>query len=522
MEALLNPPQLQIELAGKPLSAGDAQYLTELQVSERLSLPSQCELAFQGLPDLLGELASVADGAELIVRTGPDRCLFQGKVSALEYEFAPGNNLSLRIRAYDRLHSLRQRQAPRSYVDLTVTELAATLVGDLDIAVAADETGPIWRLIMQHEQSDLELLTEFAERAGLYFHLRDSVLQFASLAGRPGNAVLTLGENLFEARIEANSGKSRQAVTNLAWDPWQAAARRGRADTARCGRRLAADAAFHADSAPEFTSTDDSVQDDNQAEAYAQAQLDHRTAAETVFWGIAAGNPELMPGVAVKLDGLPGPVNGQYVLSTVTHRFDSRQGYVCELDSAPPPLRPRKRASLATVGVVTRVDDPDGLGRVKAMLPSYGELETDWIEVACAGAGKGKGLLLLPNLGDKVLLALIREDPAQAIVIGGLYGDSPLPDDAVVDADIGRYFLATPGGQRISLDDSERSIRLQTQSGQQVELQPDKIRLQLDSGSFFELADNGTRLHAEADLEIEAPGRTITIRGRAINFEQKS
>ncbi|WP_256361498.1 phage baseplate assembly protein V [Methylomonas koyamae] len=165
---------------------------------------------------------------------------------------------------------------------------------------------------------------------------------------------------------------------------------------------------------------------------------------------------------------------------------------------------------------------PGRLGRIKAMLPSYGDLETDWIGVACAGAGKGKGLLLLPGLGDKVLLALIREDPAQAIVIGGFYGDSPLPDDAVVDADIGRYFLATPGGQRIALDDAERSIRLHTASGQRVELQPDKIRLQLDSGSFFELADDATRLHAAADLEIEAPGRTVTIRGRAINFEQKS
>uniref|UniRef100_UPI000A431A19 hypothetical protein n=1 Tax=Methylomonas koyamae TaxID=702114 RepID=UPI000A431A19 len=112
-----------------------------------------------------------------------------------------------------------------------MTELAATLAADLDLRVAADETGPVWRLIMQHEQSDLELLAEFAERAGLYFHLRDSVLQFSSLAGRPATAVLKLGENLFEARIEANSGQRRQAVTNLAWDPWQAAARSGRADT---------------------------------------------------------------------------------------------------------------------------------------------------------------------------------------------------------------------------------------------------------------------------------------------------
>ncbi|WP_054763803.1 hypothetical protein [Methylomonas koyamae] len=94
MEALLTPPQVQIELAGKPLAAGDAQYLTELKVSERLSLPSQCELAFQGLPDLLGELAATAAGSALTVRIGRDRSLFQGSVTALEYEFAPANHLA--------------------------------------------------------------------------------------------------------------------------------------------------------------------------------------------------------------------------------------------------------------------------------------------------------------------------------------------------------------------------------------------------------------------------------------------
>jgi hypothetical protein len=40
------------------------------------------------------------------------------------------------------------------------------------------------------------------------------------------------------------------------------------------------------------------------------------------------------------------------------------------------------------------------------------------------------------------------------------------------------------------------------------------------SGSAVQLTDRKMSIHAESDLEIEAPGKTITIRAKSIEFEQ--
>jgi hypothetical protein len=68
---------------------------------------------------------------------------------------------------------------------------------------------------------------------------------------------------------------------------------------------------------------------------------------------------------------------------------------------------------------------------------------------------------------------------------------------------IRRFTLSTPGGQRIKLDDTAQSIRLENKGGSFLEFSPDKARL-----------------HSVVDLEIEAPGRGVVIKGKTIDFKQ--
>jgi phage baseplate assembly protein V len=151
---------------------------------------------------------------------------------------------------------------------------------------------------------------------------------------------------------------------------------------------------------------------------------------------------------------------------------------------------------------VTRVDDPDRLGRVKAALPTFGNVETDWMSVLCAAAGHAKGLIMVPDVGDHVLVLLAHEDPSQGIVLGGLYGPSGPPDSGVEGSAVRRYTWKTAAGQRIQLDDARQAIRVEDQGG-----------------SYLELAPGTVSLHAAVNLVIEAPGQSVVIRGRSIDFE---
>jgi phage baseplate assembly protein V len=523
MSALVSLPKVVVELDGTPLTSEGAPTLGEVRVQQRLSLPTLCELTFVDPDRRFIERAPSLPGVSLHVgveRAAP--ALFGGQVTTVEFEHGPAGGTVLRVRAYDLLHQLRKRQPVRRHTRVTLKNLATELTADLGLEIDAAESGPEWDTLVQFRQSDLGLMTEVAERAGLYFTLRGETLHLITLEGIGAGVPLTLGQSLLEVRVKVNGEAACRSVETLGWDPWLAATRRGAASGARLGRRISAEVPPpRLGATGARTLADATVQSDVQASALAQAELDRRMASEVSLWGMAEGNPELRPGAPIEVEGLAPSLEGRYVLSSVNHTVDRRRGFLSEIETAPPPPRAYTRAALSTIGVVTRVDDPQSLGRVRVSFPSYQDIESDWLEVLTPGAGSKKGLVSLPDVGDRVLLLTSGDDPGQAVVLGGLYGQDGPPDAGVDGGAVKRYTFVTPGGQRVQLDDDKHRVRVQSSSGHFLELSPGRARLVASGGSYVELADKAVRIHAAGDLEIEAPGKAVTIRGQSIDFRRE-
>ena len=170
------------------------------------------------------------------------------------------------------------------------------------------------------------------------------------------------------------------------------------------------------------------------------------------------------------------------------------------------------------MGVVSDISDPESLGRVRVTLPGYADLESEWLEVLSPGAGKNKGLVTLPEIGDRVLTLLTRNDPAQGVVVGGLYGSDGPPDSGIEDGKVRRFTLTTPGGQRLQLDDTDKRARLENSGNNHLELKPGRARIRNDGNCYVELVGKRIKVHAEEMLELEAPGGSVVIRGEAIDF----
>jgi phage baseplate assembly protein V len=218
---------------------------------------------------------------------------------------------------------------------------------------------------------------------------------------------------------------------------------------------------------------------------------------------VAEGDPDLLPGTPVDVSGIASELAGQYILTSVTHLVNRRTGFVSEISTVPPVLQRCSGTVTAAWGTVTNVEDPDNLGRVRVSLPTLGKVETDWMVVMAPGAGSGKGFVFLPDVKDQVLVLFVGGEVTQGIVLGGLYGTSGAADYGVEGASIRRFMIGTPGGQRIKLDDTAESIRLEDKGGSFLEFTPEKVRL-----------------HSVVDLEIEAPGREVVIKGKTIDFRQ--
>ena len=506
MKATDRIPLLRIEVAGQPLAPEVARWISSVRVQQRLSMPAVCEIAMHGpMSDRTPiDVAHVGDVVRVVV-TGNEAPLFAGEITAMEFDYCGARERELRVRAYDLLHRLDRRQPVKNHVEMSAAALASELTADFGASVRAAESGPRWPRIVQYRQTDLELLREVASRSGLHFTLHENTLTLFTLEGVGDAVPLTIGDTLVEARVEVNAATACSKVTAAAWDPWRGVPHEGSARSARSGRDVGA----HVDASAvggsgERTLPDELAQSDDQADALAQGELDGRVAREVVLRGVATGDPRLRAGARITLAGAHAPLCGTYVLTEVTHTIDAARGFLSEVATAPPSPEIRARAAVVTTATITGVDDPERLGRVKGTLPTYGDLETDWMGVLTPGAGTGKGLLMLPGVGNQVLGLFARGDPAQGIVLGGLYGSTLPPDDAgVALGKVRRAAFLTPGGQLVRLDDDRKSARSEIRAGSFVDLAPDLVVM-----------------HSATALHVEAPGHPIVIRGKTVEFEQ--
>ena len=500
-------PRLAIELDGTPLSIEETRTLWAVRVQQRLSLPTLCELTFIEPTVLLSKAETVAPGAKFSVKVpGFEEPLFSGEVTAIEHIYEPSHGREVRVRGYDVLHRLRKRQPVRAHVQQTLADLIKEIVADLNLTVDAPQAGPLWQRLVQFRQSDFEMIAEVAERCGLYFTLRDNTLHVLNLEGLGEEVRLKLGATLLEVRIDVNGDTACRSVSTTGWDPLRVEQHEGKAQEARIGRGIGvALEPGEFGGSGERTIIDETLGNDLQAEAIAQAELDLRAAREVTLRGVAEGDPKLRPGTPVQIENVAPPLAGRYVLTSVDHTFDSVKGFVSTISTMPPAARQPVRVPVAALGIVTHVNDPEGYGRVRVKLPTFRDIETDWMGVVTPGAGLGKGLLALPDVEDTVLVLLPSGDPANGVVLGGLYGmwTKEEWDWGVDESAVKRYTLRTPGGQRVRLDDSKKILRLENSDGSYLEMSPEKVTL-----------------HAQRDLQIEAPGCNLVIKANKVDFQQ--
>lgn len=499
-------PALRVAVSGEPVDRQLEGAVTALRVTAVLSQPTQCELSLSLVERPAVDTAFTV-GSALRVEVGGERGpVFEGEITALEHLWGPDGLHTLRVRGYDRLHRLRKRQSVRVHEHVSVQELARTLAEDLGVRVTGAE-GARWDRIVQHRQSDLELLQETCARAGLHFQLTGDELALFDLGGVERSVFddeieLKLGVTVHEARIELNADASCRRVVARGWSTRRAEPLGGEVDEPRVGRDLLEDVAPECFGVSgERTLTGERADTEQQLEALARAELDGRVATEVTLWAVADGDARIRPGVPVWVTGSGRATDGRFVPAVTTHTVDAL-GYRCELDSRPPARPARDRAATLTLGVVTDVDDPDGLGRVRTRLPAFDDVETTWIGVVVPGAGAEKGIIALPDVDDDVVVALAHGDPDEGVVLGGLYGTTAPPDPGVAGSRVRRYTFRTPGGQSVALDDVVGRVDIHNTDGSRIELAPERMLVR-----------------AATDLVIEAPGRNVTIRAKRVDFE---
>ncbi len=256
------------------------------------------------------------------------------------------------------------------------------------------------------------------------------------------------------------------------------------------------------------------------------------------------GSELALPDTLIEIHGLGDRFNGNAYVSGMEHLIEKGQWRTkafIGLDekkhvdpahsiTAPPAGGILPGLEGLQVGTVIKVDgDPDGNTRILVDVPLIEPSGAGiWARISNFYATKNAGSFFLPELGDEVVLGFLNNDPRYAVILGTLYSQKKTapftPEEKnnmkafITKSQLKITFLEedkdimieTPGGNKISLSDKNKSIELVDSNKNKLVM--DRSGILLDSARDIVLkakgnvkidASAGISLDAKADVSVE-------------------
>lgn len=158
------------------------------------------------------------------------------------------------------------------------------------------------------------------------------------------------------------------------------------------------------------------------------------------------------------------------------------------------------------IGLVTDLNDPEGLGRIRVEFPWLSDDNTStWARVAAALAGPQLGMFFHPEVGDEALLAFEMDDVNRPYILGFLWnGDNTPPTDTP-----SQRMIQTVAGHKLVFDDTSGSeqVTIEDSHGNTIVMSADGIKIE----SQTDITIKGVNVTIEAQAQLTAKGNPIHL-----------
>lgn len=189
------------------------------------------------------------------------------------------------------------------------------------------------------------------------------------------------------------------------------------------------------------------------------------------------------------------------------------------------------------IALVTQNKDDEKMCRVKVSYPWHDQpRESYWARLSAPMAGKDRGFVMIPEVGDEVLVAFEREDLRFPYILGALWNGKDTPPIANDDGKNDKRIIKSRDGHFLLYDDNSTTgeVVLTHKKGRRIAFTKDgwvvedengnKVRVDTTSGAMTIEAKGQLNIKA-ASITIEATGTvemkasaTMTIRGSLVNI----
>jgi Rhs element Vgr protein len=463
--------------------------------------------------------------------------ILTGEITALELDLRADGLPMLTVRGYDKSHRMHREKKTKVFMNVKISDIFSQIAGTHGLTALAEDTQVMYTQVFQDAQTDWEFVRRLAAMVGKEAHVRGSKLELRAAEVSGGPYQQEFGKTLHNVRLRLSASPQVASVEVRAWNPLTKTALVGVASTP--AGTIARDQSKHGGQVAsvfgtgKYLLTDQVVRTQQEAQQRAQAVLDEIGGNFIQFECECLGDARLKPGAQINLVGISRRFDGNYYVSSVTHRITPDRGYLTTVmvsgqqpnsltslmssNGKRPgvPLNGRAHANYpgVVIGIVTNNKDPDMGGRVKVKFPWLADqLESDWARIAAPMAGAGRGFFWLPEIDDEVLVAFEHGDINRPYVVGGLWNGRDQPPSTAAqavgpDGKVNQRIIKSRSGHVITIDDTAQSenISIVDKTGN------NSIKLESPA--------NKLTVTVNGDMVFEALQGNISVKGRTVALE---
>jgi uncharacterized protein involved in type VI secretion and phage assembly len=511
-------------VGGREIDPSFRDAVTEIRVRDSLLLPDTAVVYISDpkaahVDDHPFELGKTLEIKLAAPTASTTRSLFKGDIVAHEHDFGQ-KGLTLVIRAYDKAHKLNRQRKTRTFQQMSASDMVKKIVQDAGLALGKIDTAPVvYEFFQQSDETDWDFGRRLALRHDFEFNVEDDKVNFHAAGNGNGQPVtLAWNEQLLSFKPRISGVQQVKQVTVRGYDVKNKAAIERAATTAT----TAAQAGVRRDmvvgkfDGGTVALGDRTIESSADADAVSGSALARMANAYYEAHGKCIGNPQVCKGALVEIKGVGSMMGGKFVVASSEHVFKGGTGYYTTfqitgrsartlLDLVNPPEK-RDWGTGFVVGIVTNNNDPDQMGRVRVKYPSLSDKEESaWARVVTPSSGNKRGVLMLPQPDEEVVVGFENGDTRRPIVVGSVFNGKDKPGDELLSNRDGSFVVVSNEQGRIH---TKKDLTFKSDQKLIIEVASDKS----------EKVDGSTKVKAGSTYEIEA-GSNVTIKGVNITVE---
>lgn len=462
-------------------------------------------------------------------RYGEIRQTFNGIIANIRNKKDEGGGYGkLYITGYSPSILLENGKDCQSYEDKTLDQIIAEATNEYDTKIKAEGLNTRYSIpyTVQYKESDYQFIKRLAHRYGEYFYYDGQELIF----GNKDQDVVPLEENIDLIDIEFEMMIKPQSFKYLAYDSISAEVKEQDADAVQTQYKenlfqaiavKASKEVFKKKAEMLFNATSQqNVSSD--LEQMVKRQKESREHLMQVKG--RSRDPKLKIGGKAKLSDINGKAMETYRVLEITHYHDGNEYYnefvgIPDIMIAPYFDEDAYPECEEQSAIVMQNDDPQGRVKVQFAWQKKKGLTTPWLRVVTPYAGKGKGMHIIPEVGEEVIIGFDNGNAERPFVIGAMFNGK-------ASAGIGGSGnhikgLQTASGNKLQMNDQDGSVNLADKGGANLTFDGqgnatvkanESITFEC-GGSKIKLTKDGSIL-IDGSLEVKIDSDSITINGK--------